>query len=111
MARKINDGPKINFEKKTVAAMIDIYYKQFKDEEHLAEREDVLSYAMTRLNYCRFSEDKPTCKVCPVHCYKKSYQEKMKLIMRYSGPRMMIYHPIMSVEHFIKEWRYKKKDD
>jgi hypothetical protein len=35
----------------------------------------------------------------------------MKLIMRYSGPRMMIYHPIMSVEHFVKEWRYKKKDD
>jgi hypothetical protein len=24
---------------------------------------------------------------------------------------MMIYHPIMSVEHFVKEWRYKKKDD
>ncbi|MFW8052875.1 nitrous oxide-stimulated promoter family protein [Vagococcus fluvialis] len=111
LARVINNGPKINFEKKTVAAMIDIYYKQYHDEEHLIERDDVLEYAMTRLNYCRFGEEKPTCKVCPVHCYKKSYQEKMKLIMRYSGPRMLLYHPIMSVEHFLKEWHYKRKDD
>lgn len=108
MVRAINAGPKITFEKKTVTAMIDIYYKQFSDEDSLLEKEDVLAYAMTRLNYCRFGEEKPTCKVCPVHCYKKSYQDKMKKIMRYSGPRMLIYHPIMSVEHFFKEWSYKK---
>lgn len=87
--------------------MIDIYYKQFKDEAHQEERSDVLSYAMARLNYCRFGEEKPTCKICPVHCYQKKYQDQMKVIMRYSGPRMLLYHPIMSVEHMLKEWRYK----
>ncbi|MEG0255124.1 nitrous oxide-stimulated promoter family protein [Vagococcus sp.] len=109
MKREINQGPKISFEKKTVQAMIDIYYKQYKDDEHLIEKEDVENYAMSRLNYCRFGEEKPTCKVCPVHCYKKSYKEKMQKIMRYSGPRMMIYHPVMSVEHFVKEWRFKRR--
>ncbi|MEG0551698.1 MAG: nitrous oxide-stimulated promoter family protein [Vagococcus sp.] len=109
MKREINQGPKIYFEKKTVQAMIDIYYKQYKDDEHLIEKEDVENYAMSRLNYCRFGEEKPTCKVCPVHCYKKSYKEKMQKIMRYSGPRMMIYHPVMSVEHFVKEWRFKRR--
>ncbi|MGX7025946.1 nitrous oxide-stimulated promoter family protein [Vagococcus hydrophili] len=108
MVRAINEGPKISFEKKTVSAMIEIYYKQFSDEAHQLEEEDVANYAMARLNYCRFGEDKPTCKVCPVHCYKKSYKDKMQQIMRYSGPRMLIYHPVMSVEHFMKEWRYKR---
>ncbi len=109
MAREINNGPKISFERKTVQAMIDIYYKQFKDDEHNLEKLDVESYAMKRLSYCQFGEEKPTCKVCPVHCYKKSYKEKLQQIMRYSGPRMMIYHPIMSMEHLIKEFRYKKR--
>lgn len=108
MVKEINQGPKILFEKKTVQAMIDIYYKQFHDKDHLIEKKDVQNYAMARLSHCQFGEDKPTCKVCPVHCYKKSYKEKMQIIMRYSGPRMMIYHPLMSVEHFVKEWRYKK---
>lgn len=89
--------------------MIAIYYKQFKDDSYQKEQEEVLSYAMTRLSYCQFGEEKPTCKVCPVHCYKKNYKEKMKTIMRYSGPRMLMYHPIMSIEHFVKEWRYMKR--
>ncbi|HCM89632.1 MULTISPECIES: nitrous oxide-stimulated promoter family protein [Vagococcus] len=111
MVRAINEGPKISFEKKTVKAMIEIYYKRYQDETHQIEKDDVESYAMARLNYCRFGEEKPTCKVCPVHCYKKSYKDKMQQIMRYSGPRMLIYHPVMSVEHFMKEWRYKNKKD
>lgn len=108
MVKAANTGPKINFEKKTVSAMIDIYYKQFKAGSHKEEQAEVLSYAMKRLSYCQFGDEKPTCKICPVHCYKKSYKEKMQVIMRYSGPRMLIYHPIMSFEHFIKEWRYKR---
>ncbi|MFW7433560.1 nitrous oxide-stimulated promoter family protein [Vagococcus carniphilus] len=109
MVKGINNGPKISFERKTVQAMIDIYYKQFDDETHAIEKVDVETYAMARLSYCRFGEDKPTCKVCPVHCYKKSYKEKMQQIMRYAGPRMMIYHPVMSLEHFFKEFRYNNK--
>lgn len=109
MVIAVNEGPKISFEKKTVNAMIEIYYKRYQDEAHQVEKDDVVSYAMARLNYCRFGEEKPTCKVCPVHCYKKSYKDKMQQIMRYSGPRMLVYHPVMSMEHFMKEWRYKRK--
>jgi len=106
LVREINKGPKINFEKKTLKAMIDLYYK--KHPEQNFEKEDTLNYAMDRLSFCRFGEEKPTCKVCPIHCYKKSYKERMQIIMRYAGPRMLFYHPVMSIEHLLKERQYKK---
>lgn len=106
-----NQGPRITFERKTVQAMIEIYYRQFKDETSREEKEEVMEYAMQRLDFCCFGEEKPTCKVCPVHCYKKSYRLKMQKIMCYSGPRMLLYHPWMSFQHMFKEKRYQRKID
>ncbi|MGY3765492.1 nitrous oxide-stimulated promoter family protein [Vagococcus vulneris] len=103
MVKQKNNGPRITYERQTVQAMIAIYFKQFSDEEHQKEREEIERYAMKRLDFCQFGDDKPTCKTCPVHCYSKKYREKMKVIMIYSGPRMLIYHPLMSIKHFIKE--------
>ena len=31
---------------------------------------ELLTYARDRLNHCKFGNDKPTCKKCPVHCYR-----------------------------------------
>ncbi len=28
-------------------------------------------------------------------------KEKIKTVMRFSGPRMLIYHPIMAIRHLI----------
>lgn len=103
---KKNEGPKINEEKQTVSAMIDIYYKN-----HVAtqiEKEKLLSYSIRRLDVCRFGEAKPTCKQCPVHCYRSDYREQMKQVMKYSGPRMLISHPILAIKHLIKENKSKK---
>ncbi|MGO3732398.1 MAG: nitrous oxide-stimulated promoter family protein [Vagococcus sp.] len=107
MVRTQNNGPKITVERQTVSAMIALYYKQFSDDSHKIEEQDIHDYAMQRLSYCQFGEKKPTCNVCPVHCYKKTYQEQMKKIMRYSGPRMLVYHPVMTWKHMTKEWRFK----
>ena len=48
-------------------------------------------------------ENKPTCKKCPIHCYKPDMKEKMREAMRYAGPRMMWYHPIAAIKHLIRE--------
>ncbi|MBG0765596.1 MAG: nitrous oxide-stimulated promoter family protein, partial [Tissierellales bacterium] len=38
---------------------------------------------------------------CSIHCYEKNVQKKVKEIMRYSGPRIIFYHPITSLKHLI----------
>lgn len=103
---KKNNGPKIQEEKKTIRAMIDIYYSKHKTPK--IDKEKLLSYSQLRLDVCRFGEEKPTCKQCPVHCYRPDYKEQMKEVMRYSGPRMILYHPILAIKHLIKENKSKK---
>ena len=48
-------------------------------------------------------QKKPTCKKCPIHCYKPDMKEKMREAMRYAGPRMMWHHPIAAIRHLIRE--------
>ena len=60
-----------------------------------------LDYAEVRLEKCPYGEDKPTCANCPVHCYKPHYRAQAKAIMRYSGPRMLLRHPLLTLAHFM----------
>ena len=61
-------------------------------------------YACKRLSHCPFGEEKPTCRLCTVHCYKPQMKERMKKVMRYAGPRMLLYHPIAAVRHLWREY-------
>ncbi|MCX8578262.1 nitrous oxide-stimulated promoter family protein [Gilliamella sp. B2717] len=100
-----NTGPNIQQEKATVSTMIYFYcHKQHHvpNNQLCDECNDLLKYAMQRLTLCRFGEDKTTCERCPKHCYRKDYKQKIKQVMRFSGPRMMIYHPIMALKHLYK---------
>jgi hypothetical protein len=36
-------------------------------------------------------------------------REKIKEIMRFSGPRMIFYHPIMAIRHLIESKKEKQK--
>ncbi|WP_334327904.1 nitrous oxide-stimulated promoter family protein [Gilliamella apicola] len=100
-----NTGPKIQEEKKTVNAMIYLYcnkHHHSKSNQLCEECNDLLQYAMQRLTMCRFGEQKTTCERCPKHCYRKDYKQKIKQVMRFSGPRMIIHHPIMAFKHLYK---------
>ncbi|MBO4960819.1 MAG: nitrous oxide-stimulated promoter family protein [Flavobacteriales bacterium] len=54
---------------------------------------ELLQYARHRLNKCPYGESKPNCSQCKIHCYSKDKREKIKNVMRYSGPRMIFYAP------------------
>jgi hypothetical protein len=88
-------------EKKTLEAMIRLYCSDRHDAgEALCEDCSALrEYAMARLERCKFGADKPKCSACPVHCYKPAMREKIRLVMKYAGPRMMLKHPVMAVGH------------
>lgn len=97
---------KIEREKKTVQLMIEIYCnKKHKTNkgELCEECSELLKYAHGRLSYCKFGEDKSTCSRCPIHCYKKDMKEKIKRVMKFSGPRLIIYRPIEFVKHILNK--------
>lgn len=59
-------------------------------------------------------EHKTFCSNCRVHCYKPEMREKIREVMRFSGPRMIFYHPVPAVYHVIctvREKRRQKKED
>ena len=61
-----------------------------------------LVYALTRLACCPYGEKKPTCAKCKIHCYRAQEKDSVRAIMRYSGPKMMLPHPLLTLEHLIK---------
>lgn len=100
---------RIEQEKKTVEQMIRLYCKRKEKNKQLcAECSQLLEYAHGRLTRCPFGEDKPTCRLCIVHCYNPTMKERMKKIMRYAGPRMLAYHPGTAIAHIWREYfRYR----
>lgn len=95
--RQKNSGPIILEEIQLIEVMIRLYYRKQLDSAIPEDR--MLNYARTRLSFCQFGEAKTTCQRCPVHCYQPKYREQMKKIMRYSGPRMLLKHPVLTLRH------------
>ena len=69
--------------------------------ELLKEDEELLRYAHARLDHCPFGEKKSACKECTVHCYKPVMRERMRQVMRFSGPRMLLYAPWQAIRHLL----------
>jgi hypothetical protein len=59
-------------------------------------------YAAARLERCPWGEKKPACARCPTHCYKPDMRESIRKVMRFSGPRMLLYHPARAIRHLFK---------
>jgi hypothetical protein len=66
-------------------------------------------YAADRLQRCIFGEHKPVCKECPVHCYSPIMREKMRIVMRWAGPKMLYRHPLYALIHMIDSTFSPKK--
>ena len=95
----------IEQEKRTVELMIRLYCKKKEGNQELCiPCQELLEYAMARLSKCPFGEKKSTCRLCTVHCYKPLMRAKMREVMRYSGPRMLLYSPTAAIKHLIKEF-------
>jgi hypothetical protein len=62
---------------------------------------ELLAYARLRLEKCRYGADKPTCANCDTHCYKPAMRDQVRIVMRYSGPRMLKLHPVLAVAHLV----------
>ena len=93
--------PRIMREKRTIDVMVQIYCR---GHHHFSgglcpDCAEFLSYAFMRLDKCPFQEEKSTCGKCLVHCYQPQMREKVKKVMRYSGPRMLWHSPSLALHH------------
>jgi hypothetical protein len=96
-------------ERKTVEAMIDIYcHAKHQPRDRLCHGcGELLDYARKRLAKCPFQEKKTTCGNCRVHCYSPIMRQKIRDVMKFSGPRMFRRHPVLALLHFIDGLRKK----
>lgn len=93
---------RITHEKRTVELMIRLYCrKKEKNTTLCPDCEELLRYAHARLDHCPFGEKKSSCKKCTVHCYKPAMRERMQQVMRFSGPRMLLYAPWEAIRHLL----------
>jgi predicted amidophosphoribosyltransferase len=100
--KKERKKSKIEKDKATVAFMIELYCRHKEGNSTLCPRcKQIMEYAMDRLEHCRYGVNKVACKNCPTHCYRPEMRQAIREVMRYSGPRMMIYAPWIAIKHFL----------
>jgi len=90
-------------ELKTVNVMVTIYCRgEHGSKDGLcADCQELMDYAAKRLEKCPYQEEKSTCAHCPVHCYQAAMKERMRIVMRYAGPRMVTRHPYLAMRHIL----------
>ena len=106
-----NLSPRVAREGKTIKTMITLYcahhHTNYNHKKNHAcpECDKLIAYSLGRLANCKHKDNKPTCGKCTIHCYRPDMQEQIKDIMKYSGPKMILRHPIMAIQHLIDSRR------
>ena len=92
-------------EAKTLRKMISLYCRKNHEtkEELCDECSTLLSYALERLEKCPLKPNKPVCSQCRIHCYTPERREQIKMIMRFSGPRMVYMDPLGAFQHLLRK--------
>jgi hypothetical protein len=94
--------------------MINFYcVSNHKGEGICSECTELLNYAIKRNENCPHGlKNKPVCSVCEIHCYKDSYRERIREVMKFSGPRILFKKPVYGIKYLIRKKiisRYKTK--
>ena len=96
-------------EKRVVSLMIRLYCrKNHHTKELCPECAELEAYALSRSDHCRFMETKTFCSNCKVHCYKPEMRERIRSVMRFSGPRMIFCHPVLALRHVCESQKEKR---
>ena len=85
--------------------------KKHKHKDGLcSECEDLLNYAIGKTRKCPFMETKTFCSACKVHCYEAKRRMEIKEVMKFSGPRILLVHPIIAIKHMMVTFKEKRKN-
>jgi len=95
-------------ELKTIEAMVRMYCRGHAHGEGdvlCSACAELADYAARRLERCVFGDAKPACSHCVVHCYSAGMRERIRVVMRWAGPRMLLRHPLLAMAHLMDERR------
>lgn len=128
MAKMRNNREKLNVklekkrakEARIVEVMIGVYcrgchrnhleMREVKGKELCQECYELLEYSRKCTARCPFMKTKTFCSNCKTHCYSKEMREKIKAVMMYAGPRMLLRHPLMTLWHLVCSLKEKLSD-
>lgn len=100
---------RIDWEKRTVRKMIELYCRHHLKQKIMSEEYELLAaYACQRLEHCKFGESKKPCGQCPVHCYAPQKRQHIREVMRWAGPRMILYSPKDAIVHIWHAYKFNK---
>lgn len=100
---------KRELEKKTVGGMIVRFCKKKHGQKGApcASCRELIAYTAAQSDLCPYMETKTFCSNCKTPCYRPDMRERIREVMRYSGPRMIFYDPVMAVK-YLKEKNKEK---
>ena len=72
-----------------------------KSPELCRECARLLNHGAAKLLLCPY-DPKPACRKCPTHCYAPGYRERVREVMRFSGPRMVRRGRLHYLLHYLR---------
>lgn len=88
-------------EKKIISLMVKIYCnKKHKSDNNLCDEcRNIEKYAHKKIDECPYMKEKTFCSNCQNHCFSPKMGKSIRIIMKFSGPRIILYHPILLIKH------------
>lgn len=71
---------------------------------------ELASYAEQKTGRCPFMGQKTFCSNCKVHCYSPAMRNRIREVMRFSGPRMLLHHPLLAIWHGVSGLLERQED-
>lgn len=106
----------MNLSKEKEIEVVELMIKKYCHKKHKTkngqlckECDELLNYVKYRRSVCPWKKNKPFCSNCKIHCYEPKMREKIRDVMRFSGPRMIFDHPIIAFRHVYETNREKRK--
>lgn len=98
-------------EKRMVSQMIALYCrKKHHTRGDLCPQCAALdAYAKMRADKCPFMETKTFCSNCRIHCYKPDMRARIREVMRFCGPRMILHHPVAAIRHVVETRKEQRR--
>lgn len=75
--------------------------RAFCGEPVCASCAELDAFAVARTKRCPHMATKTSCNKCATHCYPPAMQERIRTVMRYAGPRMLLHHPVAAIRHLL----------
>ena len=89
----------------TIRAIVSLHCRKKHDHPPkllCSECEDLLTYCEQKIQYCPWGDKRGQCVTCKSNCFHPDYIKRIKPMMRWAGPRLIFYHPIKLLRHYLR---------